>query len=123
MVATLAGLLDAYLIAHHGNGDSNVPAVLAGLRPRVAIVNNGEYKGGTAATLSTLRATPGLEGGVWQLHRSMSNGAEDFPDAFIANLEADDKDLAAWLKVTANEDGSFSMTNSRTGATKTYDRR
>ena len=119
----LIGEVYAYLVAHHGNGDSNVPAVLAGLRPRVAIVNNGEYKGGTAAALATLRGTPGLEDGVWQLHRSFSNGAENVPDAFIANLDGDDKDIAAWVKLSASDDGHFSVTNGRTGWTKTYERR
>ena len=119
----LIGEVDAYLIAHHGNGDSNVPAVLAGLRPRVAVVNNGEYKGGSAVTLTTLRGIPELDGGVWQLHRSMSNGAENFPDAFIANIDAGDKDIAAWIKLSASDDGSFSVTNGRTGWSKTYARR
>jgi len=116
----LVGEIDAYLVAHHGNGDSNVPAVLAALRPRVAILNNGEYKGGTATTLTTLRTTPGLQDGVWQLHRSFSNGAENFPDAFVANVDGDEKDLGAWLKLSASQDGTFSMTNGRTGWTRTY---
>jgi beta-lactamase superfamily II metal-dependent hydrolase len=119
----LVGEVDAYLVAHHGNGDSNVPALLSALRPRVAVLNNGEYKGGTAATLTTLRATAGLQDGVWQLHRSFSNGAENFPDEFIANLDGDDKDRAAWLKLSASDDGSFSVTNGRTGWTKTYPHR
>jgi hypothetical protein len=45
------------------------------------------------------------------------------PDAYVANLDADDKDLGAWLKLQAAEDGSFTVTNGRTGWTKGYDRR
>ncbi len=119
----LIGEVDAYLVAHHGNGDSNVPAVLAALRPRVAIVDNGEYKGGVASALATLRRTPGLEDGVWQLHRSGSDGAENFPDAFIANLRGDAADGAAWIKLSATDDGGFSVTNGRTGWTKRYEAR
>jgi hypothetical protein len=118
----LLGEIDAYLATHHGNGDASVPAVLAGIRARVAIVNNGVVKGGTASTLSMLRGTTGLES-VWQLHRTINDGAENFPDSFIANLEGDEMDVAAWIKLSASEDGGFSVTNGRTGWTKTYDRR
>ena len=67
----LLGEADAYLVAHHANGDSNVPALLAGVRPRVTIVNNGVIKGGTAAPLVALHATLGLDA-VWQLHRTIN---------------------------------------------------
>jgi hypothetical protein len=99
-----------------------VPALLAGIRARIAIVNNGVVKGGTASTLSMLRGTAGLES-VWQLHRTINDGAENFPDSFIANLEGDEKDVAAWIKLSAGADGAFTVTNGRTGWTKTYDRR
>jgi competence protein ComEC len=113
------GEADAYLVSHHANNDSNVPAFLAGVRPRVAIVNNGAYKGGAVAALATLHATPALD--VWQLHRSRNEGAEDFPDTFIANLTQGANDTAAWIKLSASEDGSFTVTNGRTGWTKNYE--
>jgi len=118
----LVGEADVYLATHHANGDASVPAVLAALRPRVAVANNGIVKGGTATALSMLRTTIGQEA-VWQLHWSANNGVVNAPDAFVANLDADDKDLGAWLKLQAAEDGSFTVTNGRTGWTKTYDRR
>lgn len=117
----LLGDIDAYLVAHHGNGDASVPAVLTGIRPRAAIVNNGAYKGGTAAGLLSLRGAPGLD--VWQLHRSGSDGVENAPDAFIANMTDDEHDPAAWIKLSAAENGSFTVTNGRTRWTKTYDSR
>ncbi len=115
----LLGEADVYLATHHANGDASVPAVLAALRPRVAIANNGIVKGGTAAALSMLRTMVGEES-VWQLHWSANNGVVNAPDAFVANLEADEKDLGAWLKLQATEDGSFSVTNGRTGWTRMY---
>jgi competence protein ComEC len=118
----MIGESDVYLVAHHANGDSNVPAVLAAVRPRVAIVNNGPYKGGAASALATLRGTPAIEH-VWQLHRSFNDGAENVPDAFIANLDVDAKDKAEWIKLSARDDGSFTVTNGRTGWTHVYDRR
>ena len=39
------GTVDVYLSTHHGLDASNCPAIVYALRPRVAIVNNGETKG------------------------------------------------------------------------------
>jgi competence protein ComEC len=115
----LIGPVDVYLVAHHANNDPNLPAMLEALQPRVAIANNGPWKGTTVAALAQLHAFRGLED-VWQLHRTINDGAENFPDAFIANLLFNDRDGAAWLKLSASDDGSFTVTNGRTGWTKTY---
>jgi hypothetical protein len=48
-----------------------------------------------------------------QLHRSRPAGDANAPDRFIANL-TDSPDAAGWLKVTAERDGSFSVTNGTT---------
>jgi len=58
----------------------------------------------------------GLED-AWQLHRSQNAGAENFADERIANL---DESTAHWIKASASEDGSFTVTNGRTGATRSY---
>jgi beta-lactamase superfamily II metal-dependent hydrolase len=115
----LVGPIDVYLVAHHANNDPNLPGTLEALRPRVAIANNGPWKGTTAAALAQLHAYRSLED-VWQLHRTINDGAENFPDQFIANLMFNEGDRAAWLKLRASEDGSFTVTNGRTGWTKTY---
>ena len=44
----------------------------------------------------------------------------NFPETFIANLDEGEQDLGAWLKVSAVADGSFTVTNGRTGFTKSY---
>jgi beta-lactamase superfamily II metal-dependent hydrolase len=120
----LLGQVDAYLVAHHGSSDTNVPVLLPALRPRIAVVNNGEYKGGSASWLQTLREAPGIEQGVWQLHRSLGDGAEyNVPDAFIANLGGDAGDRGSWIKLSAAKDGAFTVTNGRTGETRSYSRR
>ena len=110
------GQASVYLIPHHGNYDSNVPAVLAALRPQVAIMNNGPTKGGAPESFKTLLAQPGTA--LWQLHESRNKGAQNAPDAFIANV--DDGTTAYWLKLTAREDGSFDLFNHRTGFLETY---
>jgi competence protein ComEC len=117
--ANLIGPVDVYLVAHHANNDPNLPATLEALQPRVAIANNGPWKGTTGAALSQLHAFRGLED-VWQLHRTINDGAENFPDQFIANLLFNERDGASWLKLSASDDGSFTVTNGRTGWTKTY---
>ena len=113
----LLGTADVYLIAHHGNAFSGVPAVTAAVHPRVVIMNNGETKGGDAKTFKTLQGLPGLED-LWQLHRSANKGAKQADEAFIANLT---ESTAHRIKLSANDDGSFTMTNARTGFTKHYD--
>jgi competence protein ComEC len=117
--ANLIGPVDVYLVAHHANNDPNLPATLEALQPRVAIANNGPWKGTTATALAQLHAFRGLED-VWQLHRTINDGAENFPDAFIANLLFNERDGAAWIKLSASDDGSFTVTNARTGWTKNY---
>jgi competence protein ComEC len=112
----LLGEASVYLIAHHGNYDSNVPAVLAALHPQAAIMNNGPTKGGAPDSFKTLHAQPDMD--LWQLHESRNRGAQNAPDAFIANV--DDGETAFWIKLTAREDGSFELLNSRTGFVKTY---
>jgi beta-lactamase superfamily II metal-dependent hydrolase len=113
----LLGTADVYLIAHHGNAFSGVPAVTAAVHPRVVIMNNGETKGGDAKTFSTLQGLPGLED-LWQLHRSTNKGTTNQgAEGFIANLS---EDTAYRLKLSANEDGSFALTNARTSFTKQY---
>ena len=55
----------------------------------------------------------------WQLHRSENANIENFADARIANL---DENTSAWLKVSASLDGSFTVTNGRTGHSTAYPR-
>jgi competence protein ComEC len=112
----LIGPVDVYLVAHHGGPDAADPATFAAFRPRVAVVDNGARKGGAPALLAALRSVPGLEDS-WQLHRSLQPGAQDVADERIANL---DETTSHWIKLSANEDGSFVMTNGRTGTTRRY---
>lgn len=116
----LLGTASVYLIAHHGEHDSNVPALYAALRPRVAVMNNAATKGGSPDAFRTLHALPGLED-LWQLHASRHHGAQNSPEHLIANV--DDGLTSYWIKLTAFDDGSFRIVNSRTGFTKTYSRR
>jgi competence protein ComEC len=113
----LLGRVETYLVSHHGNADSNLPAFLAAVQPRVAVLNNSTIKGASPDTLAALHGLPGLEG-AWQLHRSAREGTENFPDDFVANVA--DPDAGYWLKLTAARDGSFMIANARNRFERSY---
>jgi competence protein ComEC len=112
------GTVDVYLSTHHGLDQSNAPAIVDALSPRVAITNNGATKGGTAEAFATIRNVPGIED-IWQLHYAQNAGKENnAPEAFIVNL--DHEANVSWIKLSAGLDGGFTVTNSRNGRTKAY---
>jgi competence protein ComEC len=142
--ANRLGTVDLFVVSHHGQPSSNSAALVHALAPRVAIMNNGSRKGGQPEAMKTLYTSPGLED-LWQLHFSLLSGQEyTRPGMFIANLF--DDPLAAmpiapmtpsqpgsgappapvhngpafWIKVSAQSDGSFTVTNGRNAFTKSY---
>ena len=94
---------------------ATLAATFAAFKPRIAILNNGAVKGGAPETFAALHGLPDVD--VWQLHRSTNAGARNFSDDRIANL---DETTAHWIKVRARDDGSFVLTNGRTGESKSY---
>jgi competence protein ComEC len=138
------GTVDLLLGLHHGQASSNSPVLVHALRPRVAIMNDGTRKGGEPETMKTVFASPGLED-LWQLHFSLLSGQEyTVPGAFIANgvdQQGDAMPVGTWtpplpgqqappapahngksnyFKVTAQQDGTFTVTNTRNNFSKTY---
>ena len=112
------GKADLLVVSHHGIDQSNSPALVHALAPRVAIVDNGAKKGGAAPALDIVKSSPGLEG-MWQLHFADAAGSEhNTSDPFIANVN--EADTGFYLKVEAKEDGSFDVYNPRNKLTKQY---
>lgn len=112
------GTVDVYLSTHHGMDLSGSQAIVHALRPRVAIMNNGATKGGAPEPWQVIRSSPGLED-IWQLHYAEAGGKEhNAPKPFIANLE--EKPRANWIKLSAELNGEFTVTNSRNGKIKRY---
>ena len=58
----LIGHADVYLVPHHGGEDAAIPAVIAAVSPRVAILNNGVNKGGDPETFASIRGGGGNRG-------------------------------------------------------------
>jgi len=116
--ANKLGKIDIYIVSHHGWMQSGSPALVNGIAPRVAIMDNGAKKGGSPSSWDIVRKAPHLED-LWQLHFSEEGGAEhNVAEEFIANPPGPDS--GNYLQVTANPDGSFEVFNSRTQKTKHY---
>jgi competence protein ComEC len=117
----LIGTVDLYLVNHHGFNLSNAHAFVDAIHPRAAIMDNGAHKAGSPEAWQTVHESLGLED-LWMLHTAEgSDAAHNSADGLIANLKGGSD--GNFLKVIASPDGSFSITNSRTGQTKDYPRR
>jgi competence protein ComEC len=138
------GAADLFVVSHHGQAISNAEVLVHALRPRVAVMNNGTRKGGQPDAMKILFSSPGLED-IWQIHFSLLSGQEyTVPGMFIANLPDQaapsmpvspmeppaagpntppppaHNGAAYWIKISAKEDGSFTVTNARNKFSKTY---
>ena len=136
------GTVDLLLAARHGN--VNGEFLVNALNPRVIVTNNGTRKGAQAEAMKIFFAAPRVED-VWQMHFSQLGGQEyTVPGMFIANLfdqplEAvpvapfvappqgqqappapEHNGTAYWLKISARQDGAFTVINTRNGFSKTY---
>jgi len=114
----LLGTMTVFHTTRHGDPHAGAPQFVDAIHARVAIMNNGERKGGSPEYWQALHEAPGLED-LWQIHRSAAGGAErNSPDQFLANLN--ETDHGHYLKMSVRADGGFSVTNERTGFTKEY---
>src|SRR3989475_10558595 len=138
------GTVDVLLGLHHGQASSNSEVMVHALHPRVAIMNDGTRKGGEPEVMKTVHSSPGLED-LWQIHFSQLSGQEyTVPGVFIANTVDQQQPampvapapapqpvagatpaplhngMAFWIKLSAGQDGSYTVTNARNGFSKTY---
>lgn len=140
--ANRIGTVDVLLGPHHGQDTSNGEPFVHALQPRVIVMNNGTRKGGWPVVMQAFYSSPGFED-LWQLHFSLlsgqeytppgmfiANGVDEQPNAMpVAPLPAPGANAppppvhngrAYWIKVSARQDGTFTVTNSRNGFSKTY---
>jgi beta-lactamase superfamily II metal-dependent hydrolase len=114
----LVGTMTVFHTTRHGDPHSGAPQFMYALHGRVAIMNNGERKGGSPEYWQTVHESPGLED-FWQIHRSAAGGADhNSPEQFLANIN--ETDHGHYIKMSVRADGSFAMTNERTGFSKEY---
>src|SRR3989442_273510 len=138
------GIVDLWIVSHHGQAISNSEVLAHAIQPRAAIMNNGTRKGGQPDAMKIIHSVPGLED-LWQIHFSQLSGQEyTVPGMFIANLVDEAQTAmpiapfqapqpgpgalpapahngtAYWIKVSAQQDGTFTVTNARNGFGKTY---
>ena len=113
----LIGTVDVYHVNVHGQFKGIAPELIGALRqesPSWAMAPQG----GDPPSWPLLRATPGLED-IWQDHYSVTGTkGTNPPDDFIANLEPTDG--GRLIKVSAKSNGTFTVTNTRNGFSKTY---
>jgi beta-lactamase superfamily II metal-dependent hydrolase len=115
------GPVDLFQVTHHGLDISNNPVLLKTVRPRVAVFNNGPFKGCAPRVTATLRRIPDVKA-IYQLHRNLRVAASENTDpAFIANK---DKAGGEGIKVAVAPDGkSYTVTVGTRGATRRYETR
>jgi len=114
----LLGTVDLFLVTHHGMDLSNPKAMVWALHPRVAILDNGARKGSSPAAWQIVHDSPGLED-LWQLHYAAESDRDhNVAEERIVNVKENCE--GKLLKVVALADGTFTVTNGRTGAEKTY---
>ncbi len=113
----LLGHVDAMLLSHHGEDTATPPTLIRALKPRAAIMNNGEKKGGSPTTAATLAAA---NVDLWQLHYANSMNSHNAPERFIANPQGTCN--AYSIELAADRNGDFTVINSRTGYRKQYAR-
>jgi competence protein ComEC len=130
----LVGTCDAYVITHHAQslpkslgdyyfGLSACPkSEVFGLSPRVAILSLGNlgHRVGGSEAMEMVRSCPSIED-VWQTELIREGGERDHnsPEDFCANLGGR-QERTRFIKISAREDGSFTVTNSRNGFSKDY---
>jgi competence protein ComEC len=128
------GTVDAYLVTHHAQSMSNELgdyyaglsccsiAEVQGLHPRVGWLSMGKegHGKGTPNAIKTVLAMQGMD--LWQTEKITGGGEAGFnsKDDFIANIGGERSEQVPYLKMVANPDGSFTVSNSRNGFSKSY---
>jgi competence protein ComEC len=128
--------VDLYFTDRHAL-TAGSPTFVHAIKPRVAIFDNGARKGADREAFETVKSSPGIEG-IWFEHYSVprparpafgeseDQGGKDFnpPDDFVANMAEDHTSTPSYnLKISAAENGSFTVTNERNNFSKEYEPR
>ena len=113
------GTVDLFQVSHHGQDFSNSPQLVHAISPVVAVMNNGASKGGGTGTFETLKSSPGIQD-IWAIHQVTANDAAHNAEAALTANLAGGQDAAHFIKAVVAPNGSYTLTNGRTGMSKTY---
>jgi beta-lactamase superfamily II metal-dependent hydrolase len=120
------GHINLFIVGNHGMAGATSPALVYGIAPQVAIMDNGAFKGGGIPALDLICNAPSKPA-LWQLHYAERAGEHNTEAPFIANLEAPAgtgpeqvNEKGYMLKVTVNRNGHFAVLNERTGKAQDY---
>lgn len=128
--ANKIGPVDLMIVSHHGSDWSSSPVFVHSLQPRVAVMDNGDHKGGSTSVIDTFRSSPGLQA-LYQLHLAPAAGTKNpggtpqggaehnVPEEFVANTAGVD---GKRIDITVHPDGTMDVRNQRTGATRHFAR-
>jgi competence protein ComEC len=112
------GKVDVYNINVHGQSKGYSAAMVSALDAPVIVEFNGNRKGGDADVWTNLRSLP-ARADIWALHFNDPAGPEKNPPPDqIANLPGEDG--MKNLRISADANGTFTVTNERNGFRKTY---
>lgn len=103
----LIGPVDVYQVTHHGLDSSNNPVVLNTIKPRVAIMNNGDKKGCLPDVFANLTATESIER-IFQLHKNLrpDGSINNVADKYIANLGASEQCEGNYIHLSVAPDSA-----------------
>jgi competence protein ComEC len=124
------GQVTIWQTGRHGALDgAGAPALLYAIKPQVVVANNGPRKGlggaspgsdkARTAHYERLAKIPGIEG-IWQGHLSLLDREHNTADNMIANIEDTAECQGHFIQAAIRRDGTYTITNSRNGFTKTY---
>ncbi len=119
--SNLLGQVDVYQTTHHGLANSNNPALVSAVAPRVAVFNNGSRKGAAPEVFHLLKSLSSVDA-IFQVHKNLDSGPDaNAPEDFIANLGGDENCAGHLLKVSVSADGNtYTVTNGRNNLSRTY---
>lgn len=112
------GPVDVMQSVHHGLDLSNNPVLVHTLQPHVVVFNNGVRKGFESNAVATISGTKSVEA-VYQMHRSLREGAQNNAAERIANEEEQCK--GEGIAMTVAPDGkSYEVSVPSTGHKHSY---
>lgn len=119
--ATRLPEVDVFQSTHHGLDQSNNPAVVRALSPRVAVFNNGPRKGAQPGSFATVKAIPGLEA-IYQVHKNLVSAESNTAPEMIANAEDRDQCQGHHVKLSVEPSGKrYTVSVPSTKHEKTYE--